>query len=133
MVGFCPEEEILFSNDAFGQHLASSERFDDEFPLDIIFEEAQKYYANIVMPYGLQVQKALEDIRARAVSHNVSQHICSGQMCHRSDKKPGETKAIAVSHKCFTTCASELRKNLSKQLESAGKSGNTGGNKVVRR
>ena len=76
MVGFCPEEEILFSNDAFGQHLASSERFDDEFPLDIIFEEAQKYYANIVMPYGLQVQKALEavsklDIRIIAPSHGI--------------------------------------------------------------
>lgn len=60
MVTYCPEEKILFSNDAFGQHIASSERFDDEFPLSIILEEAAKYYANIVLPYGKQVQKALE-------------------------------------------------------------------------
>lgn len=59
---YCPEEKILFSNDAFGQHLASTERFDDEYPLDILMEEARKYYANIVLPYGRQVQKALNDV-----------------------------------------------------------------------
>jgi flavorubredoxin len=62
MVTYCPEEKILFSNDSFGQHLASSQKFDDEFPLDIIIEEAKKYYANIVLPYGNQVKKALEDL-----------------------------------------------------------------------
>ena len=35
MVSFCPEEKILFSNDSFGQHIATSEWFDDEVPLDI--------------------------------------------------------------------------------------------------
>jgi flavorubredoxin len=54
------EEKILFPNDAFGQHYASSERFADEIGLDIVLEEATKYYANIVMPYGAQVLKALE-------------------------------------------------------------------------
>lgn len=64
MVTYCPEEKILFSNDAFGQHFASSKRFDDEVNLDIVMEEAQKYYANILMPYGVQAQKALEIIKA---------------------------------------------------------------------
>jgi len=59
MVSYCPEEKILFSNDAFGQHIASSERFDDEYPFNIMMHEAEKYYANIVLPYGKQVQKAL--------------------------------------------------------------------------
>ncbi len=59
---YCPEEKILFSNDAFGQHLASTERFDYEYPFDILMEEARKYYANIVLPYGRQVQKALNDV-----------------------------------------------------------------------
>jgi flavorubredoxin len=62
MVSHCPEEKILFSNDAFGQHLATSERFDDEYSLDIIMEEARKYYANIVLPYSAQVQKALKAV-----------------------------------------------------------------------
>lgn len=76
MVAYLPEEKILFSNDAFGQHLASSERFDDEYPLDIIMLEARKYYANIVLPYSKQVQKALVglqglDIEIIANSHGI--------------------------------------------------------------
>ena len=47
---YCPEEEILFSNDAFGQHIASSERYANELPIGIVMEEAKKYYANIVLP-----------------------------------------------------------------------------------
>ena len=59
MVSYCPEDKILFSNDSFGQHIASSERFDDEYPFNVMMHEAAKYYANIVLPYGKQVQKAL--------------------------------------------------------------------------
>jgi len=63
MVCYSAKDKILFSNDAFGQHLATSERFDDEYHIDIINEEAMKYYANIVLPYSLQVQKALADLK----------------------------------------------------------------------
>ena len=59
MVTYCPEEKILFSNDAFGEHYATSSRFDDENDLPTIMFEAQKYYANILMLYGMQAQKAL--------------------------------------------------------------------------
>ena len=41
---------VLFSNDAFGMHLAASRRFDDETP-DWTYEAA-KYYANILLPYS---------------------------------------------------------------------------------
>jgi flavorubredoxin len=76
MVTYSPEDKILFSNDGFGQHLASSERFDDEYPLNIILEEAKKYYANIVLPYSGQVQKALQvvaglEIDIVAPSHGI--------------------------------------------------------------
>lgn len=60
MITYLPQEKILFSNDAFGQHLATSERFDDEYHIDTIIEEARKYYANIVLPYSDQVKKALQ-------------------------------------------------------------------------
>lgn len=82
MVSYLPEEKILFSNDAFGQHIASSERTDSEYPLTIILEEARKYYANIVLPYSPQVVKAMEeaaklDIAMIAPSHGIiwQQHI----------------------------------------------------------
>jgi flavorubredoxin len=76
MVSYVPEEKLLLSNDAFGQHIATPGRFDDEIPLGITMEEAAKYYANIVLPYGDQVAKALDalgeiDIQMIAPSHGV--------------------------------------------------------------
>ncbi|MCL1905448.1 MAG: FprA family A-type flavoprotein [Clostridiales bacterium] len=61
-VAFMPEEGILFSSDAFGQHYASSKRFDDEVPEQKLFHEAAKYYANIVLPFGAQTCKAVETV-----------------------------------------------------------------------
>jgi len=60
MVSYCPEEKILFSNDAFGQHIASSGRFDDQMDLPVVMAEAKTYYANIVMLYGRPISKALD-------------------------------------------------------------------------
>lgn len=76
MVSYLAEEKILFSNDAFGQHLATSQRFADEVDQSVLFEEAKTYYANIVMPYSKQVLKTLEaasklDIKIIAPSHGV--------------------------------------------------------------
>lgn len=62
MVTYLSEEKLLFSNDAFGQHIASSERYDDEIGWDILKEEAAKYYGNIVMPFGDQVKKAIKSL-----------------------------------------------------------------------
>ena len=63
MVTYVKEAKVLLPNDAFGQHIASTERFDDELGWEAIRPEAQKYYANIVMPYGPQVLKALEALQ----------------------------------------------------------------------
>ncbi|MFO8060369.1 MAG: FprA family A-type flavoprotein [Bacillota bacterium] len=60
MVTYIGEDRLLLPNDAFGQHIASYERFDDEIGWDVLHEEAAKYYANIVLPYGLQVSRALD-------------------------------------------------------------------------
>jgi flavorubredoxin len=64
MVTYSHDDKILFSNDAFGQHIASSERFDEDYPFDIMMEEARKYYANIVLPYGEQVKKVLPAVES---------------------------------------------------------------------
>ena len=60
MFTYIPEEKLLFSMDAFGQHLATSARFDDEWSFEHLLAEAKLYYANIVTPYGGQVLKTLE-------------------------------------------------------------------------
>jgi flavorubredoxin len=63
MVTYLKEDKVLLPNDAFGQHIATSERFDDEVGWETIHPELTKYYANIVMPYGPQVLKALEALK----------------------------------------------------------------------
>jgi flavorubredoxin len=52
MFSYCAEERVLMPNDAFGQHMASAERFADEVGLDLAVEELTVYYANILMPLG---------------------------------------------------------------------------------
>jgi flavorubredoxin len=74
MVTYIPEEKLLLPNDAFGQHIASPERFDDEVGWDILHEEAAKYYANIVLPYGEQVQKALEALAGLSIEMIAPSH-----------------------------------------------------------
>jgi flavorubredoxin len=59
MFTYVPEERLLFSMDAFGQHYATSERFDDEVGLAAVMQEAKTYYANIVMPFGKPVLACL--------------------------------------------------------------------------
>ena len=76
MFTYVPEDKILFSMDAFGQHIATSARFDDEVDIEAVMEEAKIYYANIVMPFGRQVAGVLKqaeglDIEIIATSHGV--------------------------------------------------------------
>ena len=76
MATYVPEEKLLFSMDAFGQHYATDERFDDEADLPTVMEEAKTYYANIVMPYGRAVLQTLDklaglDIGMIAPSHGL--------------------------------------------------------------
>lgn len=60
MATYSDYDSILFSNDAFGQHFASSKHFDDEVNIFEVLTQAKKYYANILMPYSRHVVKALD-------------------------------------------------------------------------
>jgi anaerobic nitric oxide reductase flavorubredoxin len=62
MFTFCAESATLMPNDAFGQHLATSERFADEVGLDLAIEELAIYYANILTPVAGPVGKAMAKI-----------------------------------------------------------------------
>jgi len=64
MVSYLAEEKILFSQDAFGQHLASETLWADEVPRDVLYEEAAKYYANILLPFSPLVAKTVPALKA---------------------------------------------------------------------
>ncbi|MBI4974539.1 MAG: MBL fold metallo-hydrolase, partial [Candidatus Omnitrophica bacterium] len=63
MFTYCPEEELLMPNDAFGQHYATSERFDDEVDQAVLMDEAAKYYGNILWPLSSIILKKIEEIQ----------------------------------------------------------------------
>ncbi len=62
MFSYIPEEKLLLSSDAFGQHWATSERFDDEVDASELMAHAAKYYANILLLYSPLVQKLLAEV-----------------------------------------------------------------------
>ncbi|MFH1594623.1 MAG: flavodoxin domain-containing protein [Candidatus Omnitrophota bacterium] len=78
MFSYIIEDALLFPNDAFGQHYATSEKFDDEVDQAILMDEAAKYYGNILWPLSsLVVRKIVEiqnmniPIRMIAPSHGL--------------------------------------------------------------
>ena len=63
MATWIPQDRLLFSMDAFGQHYATSGRFDDEVQDTVLFFEAKTYVANILMLYSGPVAKAVAAVR----------------------------------------------------------------------
>lgn len=64
MFTYCPEEKLLLPNDAFGQHYASNERYDDEVDQCELMDEAAKYYANILWPLSSLILRKIEEIQS---------------------------------------------------------------------
>jgi flavorubredoxin len=64
MACYLTGDNILFSNDAFGQHLATDLLFNDLVDQCELFGEAIKYYANIITPFSAILKKKLAEITA---------------------------------------------------------------------
>ena len=62
MATYLTGDNILFSNDAFGQHFAVEELFNDKADQCLLMKEAMKYYANILNPFSPFVSKKIEEI-----------------------------------------------------------------------
>ncbi|NLO61490.1 MAG: anaerobic nitric oxide reductase flavorubredoxin, partial [Spirochaetales bacterium] len=62
MATYLTGDNILFSNDAFGQHYATTGLFNDLADISELEYEAMKYYANILTPFSAILRKKLADI-----------------------------------------------------------------------
>lgn len=62
MFTYLIEEALLMPNDAFGQHYATSERYDDEVDQGELMDEAAAYYANILLPFSALVIRKIEEV-----------------------------------------------------------------------
>jgi flavorubredoxin len=104
MVSFIEEDKVLISNDIFGQHWATSERYDDQVDQGELDRQSAKYYANIFMPTSPAVRKFLGKLDGAGLSFELlaPDH---GLMWRRDVQKiikayrawsAGETKAKAI-------------------------------------
>lgn len=64
MFTYMTGENILFSTDAFGQHYATEALYNDLVDQGELYEEALKYYANILAPFSARVAKKIEEVLA---------------------------------------------------------------------
>jgi anaerobic nitric oxide reductase flavorubredoxin len=62
MFCYLTDDNILFSNDAFGQHYASAYMFNDLVDQNELFSECIKYYANILTPFSPLVTKKIQEV-----------------------------------------------------------------------
>jgi len=64
MLTYVKGASVVFSNDAFGQHFSSQSLFNDEVDECELYQDAIKYYANILTPFSPLIKKKIEEIRA---------------------------------------------------------------------
>jgi anaerobic nitric oxide reductase flavorubredoxin len=64
MLTYLTGRNLLMPNDAFGQHYASAFRFNDQVNQDELYEEALKYYVNILTPFSPLVTRKIEEVLA---------------------------------------------------------------------
>jgi flavorubredoxin len=64
MFTYLTGKNILMPNDAFGQHYATAFRFNDQVNQEELYEEALKYYANILTPYSNLVTRKIHEVSA---------------------------------------------------------------------
>jgi flavorubredoxin len=62
MAAYLTKDNILFSNDAFGQHYATEKLYNDLVDQCELFTEAMKYYANILTPFSPILRRKLDEI-----------------------------------------------------------------------
>ncbi len=75
MMSYVKEDRLLISQDAFGQHLASTARFDDEYcdqyTVAGLEHAVRDYYANILMPFGTLVKAKIAEVKKLGLDINM--------------------------------------------------------------
>ncbi len=71
MLAYLEKEDVLFTNDVFGMHLATSKLFDDENDEKEWLRQARKYYANIVLPYSDIVTRFLGQVTQKGLNPKI--------------------------------------------------------------
>jgi flavorubredoxin len=73
MFTYLVEDKILFPCDFFGAHMAKSKLFDDEVS-EVLLRDAKRYYAEIMMPFPVAIQRALDKVKTLDVNMIAPSH-----------------------------------------------------------
>lgn len=131
MVSFMTDENgknVLFSNDAFGQHYATSLRWDDENDLSEIMWEAEKYYANILLHLSKIIAKALPTVGALPIdvicpSHGIGWRTHVSKIVEKYVKwSSGEVdgNTVLIIYDTMWQSTEKIAKALYKEITSRG-------------
>lgn len=127
MATYSAYDKILFSNDAFGQHYATSKRFDDEVELGILYYEARKYFANILWPYAKLIDKAIAklgglDFDMIAPSHGViwRSHLADIVNMYKNWGSGEKNNSIVVAYDSMWGGTEMLARAIAKGISRAG-------------
>ncbi len=131
MVSFMTDENgknVLFSSDAFGQHYATSKRWDDENDLCEVMQEAEKYYANILLHLSGLIAKVLPKVGALPIDI-----VCTAHgVCWRSHipeivekytkwcKGEIDEKSIMIVYDTMWGSTEKIAKALAKEISHRG-------------
>ncbi|MFW9773369.1 MAG: FprA family A-type flavoprotein [Candidatus Thorarchaeota archaeon] len=131
MVSFMTNDNgknVLFSNDAFGQHLATSKRWDDENDLAEIMWEAEKYYANILLHLSGLIAKALPKVGSLPIdiicpSHGVCWRTHIGKIVEGYKKWSAglvDGKSVLIVYDTMWGSTEKIAKALYKEINHRG-------------
>lgn len=127
MATYSEHDKILFSNDAFGQHYATSKRFDSEVNQDELFYEAKKYFANILWPYAKLIGNALKklgglDIKMIAPSHGViwTEHIADILRCYSEWGSGVQDGSLVIAYDSMWGGTEKLARAIARGAANAG-------------
>ncbi|MHA2035561.1 MAG: FprA family A-type flavoprotein [Promethearchaeota archaeon] len=131
MVSFMSDENgknVLFSSDAFGQHYATSKRWDDENDMCEVMQEAEKYYANILLHLSSLIAKVLPAVGALPIDI-----VCTAHgVCWRSHipeiigkytqwcKGEIDEKSVLIVYDTMWGSTEKIAKALAKEISSRG-------------
>lgn len=128
MAAFLTGDNILFSNDAFGQHLATESLFNDKVDECELFAESIKYYANILTPFSAVLRRKLDEITAFnlqidiiATSHGVIWRDNPMQIVEQYAKWANDYKEnqITVIYDTMWNGTKALAENIAKGIKDA--------------
>ena len=87
MFAFYVEEGILFSNDAFGQHVCLSKRYAEDYSEDLIMTASKKFFANLVVLGAPMLRMKLDELTKAGIVDQIKMIApCHGQIWKEPSK-----------------------------------------------